>query len=60
MDDTLIPEGDNLRKAVSWLSEQNTVSSSTVEEASLKFDLTPLEEAFLLRHFVTENADNDG
>lgn len=48
---SLIPEGENLRRAIRWLAEQPSRDSKTIETASIKFDLTPLEEAFLLRHF---------
>lgn len=51
---SLIPKGERLRKAVRWLGEQPHKDARTVEEASRRFDLTPGEEEFLLRHFKTE------
>ena len=49
----LIPEGEALRRAFQWLIEQGGhCTLQTVEQASLRFDLTPKEEEFLLRQFV--------
>jgi hypothetical protein len=52
------PEGDDLRKAVRWISEQRREDpekrvSALVETASIKYDLSPRDEAFLLR-FIRE------
>lgn len=52
------PKGDALRRAVRWLSEHRDYSYRSVEEAARRFDLSPLDEEFLLRHFV--NADVPG
>ncbi len=46
--DTLLPHGEALRRAIRWLSDQGRHDASAIEEASQRFDLTPLEEAFLL------------
>jgi len=35
---------------VRWLSEQGRHDAAAVEEASRRFDLSPLDEEFLLRH----------
>ena len=48
---SLLPEHEGLRRAVEWLVEQPTRDSQTIEEASRRFDLSPLDEDFLLRHF---------
>ena len=49
----LIPEGEALRRAFQWLIEQGGhCTLQTVEQASLRFDLTPKEEEFLLWQFV--------
>lgn len=48
----LIPEGEALRHAFQWLTEQGHCTLQTVEQASLRFDLTPRDEEFLLRQFV--------
>ncbi|CDH43389.1 MAG: hypothetical protein IPL59_13515 [Candidatus Competibacteraceae bacterium] len=48
----LIPEGEALRRAFQWIVEQGHCTSKTVEQASLRFDLAPRDEEFLLRQFV--------
>ena len=52
MGETILPEKENLRRAVRWISEQGTFSVKVVDEASLRFDLSPADAAFLLRHFA--------
>jgi len=47
-----VPEGEALRHAFQWLAEQGHCTPRTVEQASLRFDLTPRDEEFLLRQFV--------
>jgi hypothetical protein len=53
--DSLLPEGEKLRRAVAWLVEQPGRDLRTIEEASRRFDLSPLDEAFLLNHFRGES-----
>ena len=60
----IMPEGDDLRKAVKWISEmiQSGTEKSKMElidEASLKFDLKPNDEEFLIRCYneKIENCD---
>jgi len=48
----IIPDGEALRYAFEWLAEQGHCTLKTVEQASLRFDLTPRDEEFLLRQFV--------
>lgn len=48
---SLLPEGEALRRAVAWLAEQPRRDLWTIDEASRRFDLSPLDEAFLLEHF---------
>lgn len=48
----LINERERLRQAVQWLSDTGNHSARGVEEASRQFDLSPLDEDFLLRYFV--------
>ena len=48
------PQGENLRKAVKWISEERTCKPSAdlkklVENASIKYNLSPKDEDFLLR-----------
>jgi len=58
-DSSLIPEGENLRRAIQWMAEQHKHDAKTIESASIQFDLTPLEEAFLIRHFKITESQND-
>lgn len=49
----LIPEGEALRRAFQWLAEQGGhCTPKTIEQVSLRFDLAPCDEEFLLRQFV--------
>lgn len=52
--DSLLSEHEELRRAVAWLIEQPSRDSRTIEEASRRFDLSPLDEDFLLNHFRDE------
>jgi hypothetical protein len=49
--DSLLPEREELRRAVAWLVEQPSRDSGTIEQASRRFDLSPLDEQFLLNYF---------
>jgi hypothetical protein len=49
--DSLLPEHEGLRRAVAWLAEQPARDLATIEEASRRFNLSPLDEEFLLQHF---------
>lgn len=55
------PKGENLRKAVRWLSEHHRYTADAIEEAARRFDLSPVEEQFLLQHFLHADraADSD-
>jgi len=51
------PEGEDLRKAVKWISNMMQADSEKplaklIEEASLKFDLTPNDQEFLIRTYA--------
>ncbi len=54
---TIMPEGENLRKAIKWISamreeqKQPVPLAKLVEEASLKFDLSPVDQEFLFNFF---------
>lgn len=48
----ILPEGDAIRRALRWLSERRLEDASAprlklIDEAALRFDLTPLEVSFL-------------
>jgi len=47
----LIPHGERLRRAIRWLSDHAPSTQRAIEEASVRFDLSPQEEQFLLDYF---------
>ena len=49
--DSMSPGGGDLRRAIAWLIEQPQRDARAIEEASRRFNLSPLDEAFLLEHF---------
>ena len=56
-----LPEGETLRRAIRWISEQQELTPkpskiSLVEEAGKKFDLSPKDCDFLIR-FLSEAKD---
>lgn len=55
----LVPQGELLRRAMRWLDDRRRVGvelprSRLVEEAALRFNLTPYEEEFLLQTWGRE------
>jgi hypothetical protein len=42
------PAGQALREALRWLSAEGRHDATAVQEACRRFDLSPLDEAFLL------------
>lgn len=60
---TIQPSGDKLKKAVQWLSEKRKETpdinpGKLVDEAGLKFDLSPKDCEFLLRFVKNDNRQN--
>ncbi|MFZ5569528.1 MAG: hypothetical protein ACOZF0_03930 [Thermodesulfobacteriota bacterium] len=56
----IIPEGEDIRKAVKWISEMRQDApgrkiSELVGEACLKFDLSPAEAETLMRLLQEKN-----
>jgi hypothetical protein len=56
---TIQPVGEDLRKAVKWLSAEHTYNpdkkySELIEEACLKFNLSPKEAAYLAKFVDSE------
>jgi hypothetical protein len=49
---TIFPKGDSLRQAVRWISEIHAYSLAAIEEACQRYDLSPSEEEFMMRHFL--------
>ncbi len=48
----VVPQGEDLRRAVRWIGEQSSCNLQTIEEASRRFDLSPMDEDFLIRQFL--------
>lgn len=58
---TIIPKGENIRRALKWISDTQLDGnkkpfSRLIEEAALRFNLSPNEEAYL-EDFYRENKD---
>ena len=58
---TIQPEGEHLRKAVKWLSEEHKYNpdksyAKLIEEACLKFNLSPKEAAYLAKFQKADKA----
>ena len=59
---SILPEGEQLRRAVKWISDERYEHPaaplfSLIERACLKFDLTPKDAEFLLRHITEDSTD---
>ena len=50
---SILPKGEAIRHAVRWLAEEGSCTREHVEQAGVRFDLSPLEEEFLLKYLVT-------
>jgi len=53
------PKGEALRKAVKWVSEERKYNKekklkALIEEACLKFNLSPMDADFLVRTLLKE------
>ncbi len=51
---TIQPEGEQIRRAVEWISEEKQASPEKnrlklLEEAGIKFNLSPVEEEYLAK-----------
>lgn len=57
-----LPAGDGLRSALRWLSAEGRHDAAAIEDACKRFDLSPLDEEFLLaearRMRAAPTADN--
>jgi len=47
----LVPKREALRRAVAWLAEHPGWTLARIEEACRRFDLSPIDEEFLIREF---------
>ncbi len=54
----IVSKGERLRRAVAWLSDMRRHDAAAVEEAARRFDLSPLQEEFLLRYFRSPAGDD--
>lgn len=57
---TVQPQGEDLRKAVKWISDERQYNpearlSKLIEEACLKFDLSPTEAEYLFKLLKKKN-----
>jgi hypothetical protein len=57
MADSILPESEKLRRAIRWLSDERlsrpaAKSTALLDEASLRFDLTPAEAEWLAHMFA--------
>ena len=53
---SILPQGEELRKAVKWISDERQYGDpkkllKLIEEASLKFDLSPMDAEYLINFF---------
>lgn len=53
----ITPPHENLRRAVQWLSDHGPATPQAIEQASIRFDLSPEDEQFLLTHFRQHKHD---
>jgi hypothetical protein len=60
----LTPQGENVRKAVKWISDKRQYEPETsgplrslVEQASRKFDLSPKDQDFIFRFFTSKKQE---
>ena len=58
---TVQPEGEDLRKAVKWISDERQYGDPKtllllIEEAGLKFDLSPMAVEYLVNFFRNEES----
>ena len=56
------PEGEDLRKATKWISdkllyEPSVSLSKAIEEACVKFDLSPKDADFMVRFFAKKDKE---
>ena len=59
---SILPEGEQLRKAVRWISEERQERKDAnlaklIDEACVKFDLSPTDSEFLIRFFAAKSQE---
>jgi len=60
----LLPHGEMLRQAIRWISarreeDPKIPSVKLIQEAALRFDLSPPEEQFLIANFIQSPSRSD-
>ncbi len=60
---SILPEGEQLRRAVKWISDERTENpgadlSKLIGQACLKFDLAPKDADFLVK-FLAEKKESE-
>lgn len=50
----LVCHGEQLRRAIRYLSDFHLHDRPALEEVAFRFDLSPLEQEFLLRYFANQ------
>lgn len=53
-EDDAAARGENLRRAVLWLNEQEGYSLDAIQLATQRFGLTPEDEQYLVETFLPE------
>ncbi len=58
---SILPQGEELRKAVKWISDKKQYESETdlvklIQQAGLKFNLSPKDESYLERFIKTSES----
>jgi hypothetical protein len=43
-----------MRLALRWLSDNAPVTAETIEQAGIRFDLSPIEEEFFYHEFIVK------
>jgi hypothetical protein len=61
---TIEPEGETLRKATRWISDERLAAPgkdlpSLIEKACVRFDLSPGDAEFLMRFFAKKDTTGD-
>jgi len=59
---SILPEGELLRRAVKWISEElqekkDANLAKLINEACVKFDLSPTDAEFLIRFFAAKSQE---
>lgn len=64
MSDTILPSGENLRRAVKWISERRQDDpplpmAKLLDEAALRYDLSPVDQEWLVKTFASGSEGGD-